>query len=366
MLAFGCSQTQEREQGAFGGGVDGVPEDGDGVPGDDGEDDPDGDDGDGGPLFDVGSGTGEGPPCEEGADCDECESPHHEPCDAGTSDPFAAMGLGCPGEWEVILTKDGSEDAIGVRAGFGDTDTWDPTEGSVSAVLGSGLLSELDSETPDTDGQPDYAPHSSPTYCNDDLGDFDPQSQLPPPLRTQDVGAQDCIENPALVGSGDCSNTIQGQFSQGLAAYDYTELRLQATVPPETESFSYDFAFFSTEYPFYYGSSFNDMYVAWLESEKWTGNVSFDDYGNPISLNAGFLDFRDDSGTLAEFSGTCMRYHAGTRWLSTTAGVTPGEDITVVFAIFDLADSILDSYVLLDNWLWGCDGDGPPNTVPVG
>ena len=46
--------------------------------------------------------------------------------------------------------------------------------------------------------------------------------------------------------------------------------------------------------------------------------------------------------------------------------VTPGEHITVVFAIFDLSDSILDSYVFIDNFEWGCDGTDHPNTVPVG
>ncbi len=68
---------------------------------------------------------------------------------------------------------------------------------------------------------------------------------------------------------------------------------------------------------------------------------------------------------MAAFSGTCMARHAGTKWLSTTAGVVPNETITVVFAIFDLSDSALDSYVFLDNFQWGCDGDSPPNTVPI-
>jgi hypothetical protein len=144
-------------------------------------------------------------------------------------------------------------------------------------------------------------------------------------------------------------------------------MRVFATVPPSNNSISYDFAFFSTEYPYYFGDVYNDMYVGWLESESWTGNISFDEGGNPISLNAGFLDFRDDGGTqVPELAGTCMQRHAGTKWLSTTAPVTPGEEITVVFAIFDLADPILDSYVFLDNFTWGCEGTSTPTTKPVG
>jgi hypothetical protein len=151
-----------------------------------------------------------------------------------------------------------------------------------------------------------------------------------------------------------------------MAANDYTEMRVVGNVPPTTNSISYDFAFFSVEYPYYYGSQYNDMYVGWLESESWTGNISFDNDGQPISLNAGFLDFKDDNGARPEFGGTCMQFHAGTKWLSTTAPVTPGEPVTIVFAIFDLSDSILDSYVFLDNFQWGCDGTDKPSTVPVG
>jgi hypothetical protein len=108
------------------------------------------------------------------------------------------------------------------------------------------------------------------------------------------------------------------------------------------------------------------MYIGWLESELWTGNISFDTQGNPISLNAGFLDFKDDGGNLPEFDNTCMKQHAGTNWLTTTAGVAPGEHITVVFAIFDLSDSILDSYAFIDNFQWGCDPTGMPSTEPEG
>ena len=147
--------------------------------------------------------------------------------------------------------------------------------------------------------------------------------------------------------------------------------------PQGVSSFSYDFAFFSYEYPGYYGSEYNDMYIGWLESEGWTGNISFDDMGNPISLNAGFMDFLDADAlnhptcptgsncSAPELAGTCMEGHGGTRWLSTQASVVEGEDITVVFAVMDLGDSILDSYAFLDNFQWGCEGGMPPTTHPI-
>jgi hypothetical protein len=323
--------------------------------------DPSGLDGDAadddGEKLDVG-GTGGVVPCPEGQVCDDCVDMSHEPCDDGT-DLFNAIGLNCPGTPPVIGTVDGSPAAIGMRTGFGSTGEWNPREGSKFAVIGSGFVGDLDMPTPQGDDD------NFPSHCNDDVGSFDPGGALPAPLRTNDVGG-DCVANEGLLGTGDCSNTVAAQFNQGMIANDYTEMRIVASVPPGNNSISYDFAFFSVEYPIYYGDVFNDMYVGWLESESWTGNISFDEQGNPISLNAGFLDFRDDGGGIPEFAGTCMARHAGTKWLSSTAPVTPGEEITVVFAVFDLADSILDSYVFLDNFQWGCEGTDHPMTTPVG
>ena len=93
--------------------------------------------------------------------------------------------------------------------------------------------------------------------------------------------------------------------------------------------------------------------------------------GNPISLNAGFLDYKDAPNSIdcpdpcmaPELQGTAMEGHAGTKWLTTSAGVSPGENVTIIWAIFDMSDGILDSSVILDNFEWNCEG-GPPVTVP--
>jgi hypothetical protein len=311
-----------------------------------------------GDKLDVEGATGV-TPCAEGGDCGECIPSTHQPCDQGADNMVSALGLNCPGDAQVDVTTSGHPAAMSVRTSFGGTGEWAPREGSAFAVLGSGFTTDLDLETPPGDF------NVMPTHCDDDLGAYDPGGSLPAPIQTNDVGG-DCAMNPALLGTGDCSNTINGQFSQGGSAFDYTEIRIVANVPPTNNSLNYDFAFFSTEYPFYFGSEFNDMYIGWLESESWTGNISFDTNGNPISLNAGFLDFRDDDANLAEFDGTCMKQHAGTKWLQSVAPVTPGEEITLVLAVFDLGDSILDSYVFLDNFGWGCEGDDTPSTTPVG
>ncbi|HVI01502.1 MAG TPA: choice-of-anchor L domain-containing protein [Enhygromyxa sp.] len=358
MLAFGCTKQEDRTAlDSLDEGIDdGVSslEDTDGEAGDG-----DGDASSDGPLLDMENDSGnEGMlPCGENDFC-ECDVPPHVPCDAAADTPIArAIGLNCPNEPQVTISTSGSAQAIGKRTGFGNTNAFDPQEGSQFVAMGSGRVADLDALN----------------GCNSDLGAFDP-GNLPAPLVGSNVGGQTCADNPALVGMGDCSNTIEAQLAG--SANDYTELRFTAQVPTTVNSLSYSLAFFSYEYPEWYQSEYNDMYIGWLESEVWTGNISFDEAGAPISLNAGFLDYRDAAAfndpqcaggcSAPELHNTCMQGHAGTKWLTTTAGVQPGETITVVFAIFDMSDSILDSYVFLDNFSWGCDGDAPPTTVPIG
>ena len=329
--------------------------------GDDASDDSSPDDG-GSPLLDMPTSGGDGggdPGCGEGQLCGECEIPPHLPCDAAADTPLIrALGLNCPDEPQYQLETTGSAQALGKRSSFGNLGAFPPQEGSQYLVLGSGPVANLGNVN---------------SNCDVDLGAFDPQT-LPAPLVGADVGAETCTENPELIGSGDCSNTVAAQLSG--TVQDYTSITITANVPDTVNSFSYDLAFFSIEYPIYYQSIYNDMYIGWLESEAWTGNISFDEAGQPISLNAGFLDYRDANAvtdpqctgqcSAPELHGTCMQGHAGTKWLTTTAAVVPGEEITLELAIFDQSDSRLDSYVFLDNFRWGCEGDQPPQTEPVG
>ena len=289
-----------------------------------------------------------------------CLAPDHDPCD-DDNDPWHAFAVNCPGEWELTTQYTGHAQALYVHTGQLGTfmpATYPVLEGEKMLILSSGIAQQLT-----IPGQ--YASTANPG--NDPM-------VLPPPLTPTPVDGAlmvDCTEDPNRIGTGDCSNTIFEQWEQGNGAYDYAELRLTGEVPGGASGFSYNLAFFSTEYPVYYQTSFNDMYIAWLESEKWTGNVSFDEMGHPISLNAGFLDYKDAPNPYdcpgvcqaPELQGTAMQGHAGTKWLTTTAGVEPGEDFTLVLAIFDLSDNILDSVVILDNFMWNCEG-GPPITVP--
>lgn len=269
----------------------------------------------------------------------ECDPPQHEACDQQTGNAFRAMGLNCEGELQFDVTTTGSPAALGVRRGLGDTDTWDATEGSRFAVISSGFTTELDSAPPATDTD------QAPTHCNDDLGAEHDVGMLPSPL---DETAASIA--PRWAPSG---------------AFDYTELRFAGEVPGGATSVAFDFAFLSAEYPFYFGSEFADMFVAWLESESWTGNLAFDDTGEAITQNSALVSLHDDMDALASLAGTCMQGHAASPWLRTTAPLQPGEEITLAFAIFDMADSIVDSYAFVDNVRFGCADVAEPATALV-
>jgi hypothetical protein len=288
-----------------------------------------------------------------------CVAPPQVSCDHLDDDPWHAFSLNCPGGPEVdgTITLTGPEQLYVHDGNLGTyaPPPFPPREGDKFVILSSGAAEDLT---------------MAGLFASTSIG-FG-ATPLPAPIQTTMVSAtDDCYDDPGLVGTGDCSNTIQAQWDQGNGSFDYAEMRLSATVPAGTLGFTYDFAMFSTEYPDFYQTQYNDMYIAWLESEQWTGNVSFDDMGHPISLNAGFLDYKDAPNDFdcpapceaPELEGTAMEGHAGTRWLTTTAGVTPGETIELVLGVFDLSDSVLDTVILLDNFQWACEG-GAPVTIP--
>jgi hypothetical protein len=311
-------------------------------------------------IFDVA--PGDGP--------EVCLAPLPTVCDYGTEDPWRAMGVGCPGSIVGKTSFTGHPAALHVHRGLlGTHGEYAPREGERFTILSTGRAADV----PRTHAELGCEPLLCPSTALDMGG---PLPTLPPPIDVDPVhSSKTCAEDPSLVGRGDCSNSLVGPWSAGAGAYDYAELRMTAQVPATADAFVYQFAFFSAEYPVWtnQASPWNDMYVAWLESEAWTGNISFDAYGNPISINGVFLDYLDADSPLCnrvpceapELDGFAMDGHAGTRWLETVAPVVPGEEIEVVFAIFDLSDAYFDTVVLLDGVHWGCT-DLPPLTQPQG
>ena len=152
---------------------------------------------------------------------------------------------------------------------------------------------------------------------------------------------------------------------------DYTEVSFQLEVPANANAFSFDFNFMSIEFPEFVCTSFDDTFLAMLDSQAFSGNVSFDSMGNRVSINVGFFDVCEASLDPActgdaDIVGTGYEGSegGGTGWLTTTAPVVPNEKISLTFSIFDEGDHILDSAVILDNFRWEIEPVEGPITVP--
>jgi hypothetical protein len=180
---------------------------------------------------------------------------------------------------------------------------------------------------------------------------------------------------PAVAGCGS---------AQPAMVNDYTELSLKLKVPQNANSFSFQFHFFSAEYPEFVCTSYNDEFLVEMTSPHeypMATNISFDAAKNPITVNNGFFTVcenysakpqtqhctkpvSDIAGTGFEDSDGAKPIGGSTGWLTTTAPVTPGEEITLRFIIFDEGDHIYDSSVLIDNFKWSVNAVGGPVTIP--
>jgi len=186
----------------------------------------------------------------------------------------------------------------------------------------------------------------------------------------------------------------------GNEANDPMMLRMRVRVPTNANSFTVQMFFFSSEYPEYVCTAFNDFFVTLVDSTDGEnpadGNIAVYDDGavlHPVGVNIlqaapglftectdGVIsqcgDDQDNylgctsvaglAGTGYDTSGStpfsCSyagQYGGGTGWLTMSGNVTPGEIMEIRFAIWDTSDGLFDSTVLLDAWEWSVQASEP-------
>ncbi len=269
-------------------------------------------------------------------------------CDGEIDEPLAACPEGLP-ETDpmafasaldacLFVTRAGWTDAFDIdsrsRGLFGNYgDTYTPHTGPDFFVLSTGLVGDASA--------PNFVDLNGGTDLNTSTCHPDPQGQM---------GCSSA--DPATV-------------------YDYSEVSFQLQVPANAKSFSFDFNFMSAEFPEWVCTSYDDTFLAMLDSEAFSGNVSFDAMGNRVSINVGFFDVCDpvdDPACTGDADLVGTGYEngigGGTGWLTTTSPVVPNEKITLTFMIFDEGDHVYDSAVLVDNFRWGIEPVEGPITIP--
>jgi hypothetical protein len=266
-----------------------------------------------------------------------------------------------PGEnkWGVLDAKyvrangasAGSSRQFGILSGFGP---------NVNVQLGSRMLA-LSSGGARTPGQPE----ACNTYGCPGYGAGTPPAGFP-------QNAPGCV--------------------QGTNILDDVGLELKIRAPKNATGFEYQFKFYSFEFAEYVCTKFNDQYIALVNpppAGSLNGNISFDNSGNPVSVNIAFFDICDPIGN-GDFASNCgsgcpkkpspycplgpsqlvgtgfetsWGQDAGaTVWLKTQSPVVGGDEFTIRFAIWDTGDSSYDSTVLVDGFKWIANG----GTVVVG
>jgi hypothetical protein len=274
-----------------------------------------------------------------------------------------------------------------IRQGFGSG--VNPLNGARIALLSTGVAA---AKTAPNNTSPNFAPFQG----GQSLGT---QSGMP-----ADWLAANANNLPNAPGCPD----PQG----GTTAHDPIMLKLRIRVPTNAKSFAVSTNFYSSEYPEWVCSPFNDFFVTLLDSQFKPGagqvanpadkNLAFYKTGNnvyPVGVNLAFggtglftqcqtsstgcgsgsvagnntcmstaqligtgFDEQDPSqfGADPAYCSNSAKYAGGgTGWLTTNGNVKPGETIEIRFATWDTGDGWYDSLVLLDNFVWSLDASTP-------
>ncbi|WAS92489.1 choice-of-anchor L domain-containing protein [Nannocystis punicea] len=193
----------------------------------------------------------------------------------------------------------------------------------------------------------------------------------------------------------------------GATGQDTIQLKLRIRVPTNAKSFSAHVYFFSSEYPEWVCSPYNDFFLALVDGEG-AGNPADKNvaiYKNPMNqlfplgvnilkgapglftqckngqvscaappagtydscvgndelAGTGFHNlnpqphFKDDLG----FCGSNNQVGGGTGWLKMSGNVEPGETMELRFVLWDTGDPWYDSLVLIDNFEWSLQASQP-------
>ena len=168
---------------------------------------------------------------------------------------------------------------------------------------------------------------------------------------------------------------------------DDVALKLKIRAPTNATGYSFNFKFYSFEFPQWVCNNYNDQFIALVSPAPMgavNGNISFDSMHNPVSVNLGFFNVCDP-GQISQYAASCQfggttcpsppnpycasgtaqlagtgfdTWDSGfggagaTSWLKSQAPITGGQEVTIRFTIWDTGDQAFDSTTLIDNFAW--------------
>jgi hypothetical protein len=157
--------------------------------------------------------------------------------------------------------------------------------------------------------------------------------------------------------AGNANNSTGSSSSNGApgtgalqGANDYTILSVPITATASARCVGFDFRFLSEEFPEYVGKGFNDTFLAELDSRTWAVQNQTVTSQTDFAAGTGDRISVDASGpsAMSAENAAGTTYDGATTALTARKYVTPGSH-TVIFSIFDLGDSALDTAAFIDN-----------------
>ncbi|MEZ4385822.1 MAG: DUF4215 domain-containing protein [Nannocystaceae bacterium] len=273
--------------------------------------------------------------------------------------PFQALGLNCSNKVNESILISNTQfqspdpDAWQIAKGFGSYMEmgellYSAREGESFLILSSGTVSAPNGQGVVTEAAGSQTGNGSNDNPDDDafLPNYSP--------------------------SDDQSGVLQPQWQKGgNNPNDKIWFSFKTKTPGGVKAYAIDFAFFSSEWPSWVNTTFNDLFVAWQVSEEFTGNISTID-NKPTTITALHPHWSDvpiGSNSCANYGsngpgfscnepqlgGTGFEGHAGTTWVRINQPIMESVDLELYFFLADMGDTALASAVLLDRFRFNCD-----------
>jgi hypothetical protein len=288
-----------------------------------------------------------------------------------------------------ILRADGSPlgdpAAISIRPGFGSV-TPGTTQGQSVVVMSSGYAADATQTMPGPNGGAPGGFNVSETHF--------PFSSVSinggQALSVKDWWA---APNPPLKGANGLPDSPGCNAANSATANDSVMLYLRMRAPTNAKAFSFNSYFFSAEYPEFVCTSFNDQFIALVDTpngvpspianpidknlmtytqggQQWPIGINIAKgtplfavcdsqaakpfcWDSDVSATSCSLGSGQLTGTGFEVpQGDTCTIGGGTFWLTTAGNVIPGDIVELRIAIWDVGDSAYDSLAIIDGFQW--------------